>query len=160
VEHETNEVLGTASCITGSSPGTITTSVNCTNHLPANPAVGVSAPDLFRYASSGTRSYLTTANGTAAYFSINGGVANIANYNNQPNGADYGDWNGASLRVQNAFGSPNTNGTNITNDGGSEIAVLDAIGYNLVSSVPEPGTGVLLISALFVLAGVTRRRTA
>jgi len=160
VEHETNEVLGTSSCITGNSnnPATITTSVNCTNHVGANPATGVSAPDLFRYASSGTRSYLTTANNTPAYFSINGGGANIANYNNQPNGADYGDWNSASLRVQNAFGSPDTNGTNITNDGGSEIAVLDAIGYNLVSSVPEPGTGVLLVSALAVLAGLARRR--
>jgi hypothetical protein len=160
VEHETDEVLGTSSCITGSgnNPATIATSVNCTNHLPANPAVGVSAPDLFRYASSGTRSYLATANASLAYFSINGGTTNIASYNNQPNGADYGDWNSASDRVQNAFGTPGTNGFNITNDGGSEIAVLDAIGYTLTSSVPEPGTGVLLAAALAVLAGLARRR--
>jgi hypothetical protein len=158
VEHETDEVLGTSSCITGTNPGNITTSVNCTNHFGANPAVGVSAPDLFRYSGSGTRSYLATANGTAAYFSINGGTTNIANYNNTPNGADYGDWNSASNRVQNAFGTPSTNGFNITNDGGSEISVLDAIGYTLTSSVPESGTGVLLAAALAVLAGLARRR--
>jgi hypothetical protein len=160
VEHETDEVLGTSSCITGSgnNPATITTGVGCTNHFNGNPAVGVSAPDLFRYSGSGTRSYLATANGTAAYFSINGSTTNIANYNNQPNGADYGDWNSDSNRVQNAFGSPDTNGVDITNDGGSEILVLDAVGYTLTSSVPEPGTGVLLAAALAVLAGLARRR--
>ena len=148
VEHETDEILGSASCIVGSgnNPATITTSVNCTN---GPPATGVGAADLFRYASSGTRSYLTTANNTTAYFSINGGVTNIAGYNNRPNGADYGDWDSTSIRVQNAFGTPcNTStpattaatcqlGTDITNDGGSAIRVLDAVGYTVV---PEPGT--------------------
>jgi hypothetical protein len=157
VEHETDEVLGTSSCITGSgnNPATITTSVNCTNHLPANPAVGVSAADLFRYSGSGTRSYLATANGTLAYFSINGGATNTASYNNQPTGNDYGDWSAGANRVQNAQGTPNTNGFNITNDGGSEVLVLDAIGYTLA---PEPGTGALLAAALAVLAGLARRR--
>jgi hypothetical protein len=157
VEHETDEVLGTSSCITfnGSS---VVTRIDCTNHVGANPPIGVSAPDLFRYASSGTRSYLTTASGSTAYFSINGGTTDIAKYNNTTNGADYGDWNSDSNRVQNAFGNPGSNGLNITNDGGSEIAVLDAIGYTLTSSVPEPGTGVLLAAALAVLAGLARRR--
>jgi hypothetical protein len=159
VEHETDEVLGTSSCITGTNPGNITTSVNCTNHpVPGNPAVGVSAPDLFRYSGSGTRSYLATANGSLAYFSINGGTTNTASYNNTPNGNDYGDWSPGANRVQNAVGTPSTNGINITNDGGSEILALDAIGYNLTSSVPEPGTGVLLAAALAVLAGLARRR--
>jgi hypothetical protein len=159
VEHETDEVLGTSSCITFTgSPATIQTSVNCQNHLSGNPAVGVSAPDLFRYSSSGTRSYLATANGTPAYFSINGGATNIANYKNTADSNDYGDWNQAINRVQNAQGSQGTNGINITNDGGSEILALDAIGYTLTSSVPEPGTGVLLAAALAVLAGLVRRR--
>jgi hypothetical protein len=156
VEHETDEVLGTSSCITGTNPGNIATSVNCTN---GSPAVAVSAADLFRYSGSGVRSYLGAANGSTAYFSIDGGVTNIASYNNSPNGADYGDWDSASLRVQNAYGTPGTSGTDITNDGGSEIAVLDAVGYNLVSSVPEPGT-VALFGVGFTMLAAYRRRKA
>jgi len=156
VEHETDEVLGTSSCITGSDPSTIATSVNCTN---GTPSTAVSPADLFRYSASGTRSYLGSANGSTAYFSIDGGVTDIANYNNSPNGADYGDWDSAALRVQNAYGTPDTTGTDITNDGGSEIAVLDAVGYNLVSSTPEPGTIALLGGGLALL-GLMRRRRA
>jgi hypothetical protein len=157
VEHETDEVLGTASCITGNS-NSPATSVNCTNHLNGNPSTGVSPADLFRYSSSGTRSYLSTANGTPAYFSINNGVTNVANYNNQPNGADYGDWNSAALRVQNAFGTPNTNGTDITNDGGSEIAVLDAVGYNVTTVTPEPSSMALFGTGLLGIGLLMRKR--
>jgi hypothetical protein len=160
VEHETDEVLGTSSCITGNSdnPATITTSVNCTNGLNGNPGTGVSAADLFRYSAAHTRSYLSSANGTTAYFSINSGVTPTANYNNSPNGADYGDWDSATLRIQNAFGTPDTTGTDITNDGRSEIAVLDAVGYNLVSATPEPGTMALLGLGFGTLAIYQRRR--
>lgn len=160
VEHETDEVLGTASCLVGNNnnPSTITTSVNCTNDLaPGSPAIAVSAADLFRYSGPGTRSYLSSADGTLAYFSINGGVTDIAHYNNSPNGGDYGDWDSAANRVQNAYGTPNTSGVNITNDGGSEIAVLDAIGYNLVSSAPEPGT-ITLMGVCLAGIGLYRRR--
>jgi PEP-CTERM motif len=163
VEHETDEVLGTSSCITGNSnnAATIATSVGCRNGLNGNPSTGVSPADLFRYSSSGTRSYLSTANGTPAYFSINNGVTNVANYNNQPNGADYGDWNSAALRVQNAVGTPDTNGTDITNDGGSEIAVLDAVGYNLttVTTVtPEPSSMALFGTGLLGIGLLMRKR--
>jgi hypothetical protein len=160
VEHETDEVLGTGSCIVGSG----ITSANCTNGILGNPSTGIGAADLFRYASSGTRSYLTAANGTPAYFSINSGVTNIAGYNNSPNGADYGDWDGSALRVQNAFGTPyngsTPNSPDITNDGGSEIKVLDAVGYNLTNPTPEPGTLGLFGIALAVLAGYKTRRRA
>ncbi len=155
VQHETDEVLGTASCIEGNNgdPSTIATSVNCTN----DNLTGVSAADLFRYAAPGVRSYLNTADGTTAYFSIDGGVTNIANYNNQPNGEDYGDWDSSLNRVQNAEGTPDTSGVDITNDGGSEIAVLDAVGYNLTSTVPEPGT-MGIFGAGLALLGVLRLR--
>jgi PEP-CTERM motif len=159
VEHETDEVLGTSSCITGSgnNAATITTSVNCTN---GPPTTGVNPADLFRYVgNSTTRSYLGSANGSAACFSINGGTTDIACYNNSPNGADYGDWDGLALRIQNAYGTPGVNGTDITNDGGSEIAVLDAVGYNLNSTAtPEPATFALLGASLLALGFARARR--
>jgi hypothetical protein len=150
VEHETDEVLGTVSCLVGdnNNASTITTSLNCRN---GTPSLAVAAADLFRYGSPGVRSYLTSANGTGAYFSIDGGVTNVASYNNQPNGEDYGDWTPSPLRVQNAQGTPDKSGFDITNDGGSEIEVLDAVGYNLKTvTVPEPGTSGMLPSALWL----------
>ncbi len=158
VEHETDEVLGTASCIVGKNndPSTIATSLNCTNGRLGNPGTGVSAADLFRYSSPDVRSYLDTADGTLAYFSIDDGVTNIAAYNNQPDSADYGDWDSEAYRIQNAFGTPGQTGLNITNDGGSSIAVLDAVGYNLAA--PEPGTIGLLALGLALAGGFKYRR--
>ena len=70
-------------------------------------------------------------------------------------------YDSASNRVQNAFGTPGTNGVDITNDGGSEIAVLDALGYNLnVNAVPEPGGITLFSSGLAFLAAVVYSRRA
>ena len=151
VEHEVNEILGTSSCIAtvSSAPGL---SANC-----GNGGNGVAAADLFRYSAPGVRSYISQGNGTSAYFSINGGVTNIAGYNNTPNGADYGDWDSASLRIQNAFGDPGVSAGDITTDGRSEIMVLDAVGYNL-EAVPEPGTVALFSSGLVLLAFASRRR--
>lgn len=160
IEHETDEVLGTASCLVGSgnNASTITTSVNCENgnnvFNNGEPNIAVSAADLFRYASTGVRSYLNSADGTTAYFSIDCGVTDIANYNNSPNGGDYGDWDSAALRIQNAYATPGVCCFDITNDGGSEIAVLDAVGYNLVA--PEPGSFLLLGTG--VLALFARRK--
>ncbi len=150
-EHEIDEILGTTSCIPGSNTAPTSISVGCTN---GGNAVG--AADLFRYASAGTRSFLSTDNGSTAYFSINGGTTIIAGYNNSPNGADYGDWDSGALRVQNAFGTPGVSGTNINNDGGSEIALLDAIGYNVITT-PEPGSAALLLTGFGGLVLLRRR---
>jgi hypothetical protein len=148
IEHETDEILGTPSCI-GTSGG-----------QPASVCNGGPTPaDLFRYSATGTRSFVSQGNGTLAYFSIDGGKTNIASYNNSPNGADYGDWvynNCTFLQVQDAYGCPGTS-RDITNDGGAEIAVLSAVGYNQATATPEPGTiGMLSLGALG-LAGYKRR---
>jgi hypothetical protein len=159
VEHETDEVLGTISCIGTGFDAIAKLNVpvdQCSTAGDASPA------DLFRYASPGVRSFLTTANGTAAYFSNNGGNTDIADYDNSPIGEDYGDWTtacGLAIRVQNGGACPGAN-SDLTNDGGSEIAVLDAVGFNLESSVPEAGTMGLLGASLLTLALVhALRRT-
>jgi hypothetical protein len=161
VEHETDEVLGTVSCIGDQWDNTtmmivpINQCTNTANGTDASPA------DLFRYASPGVRSFLGSANGTPAYFSTDGGVTDIADYNNSPNGADYGDWliDGPKTRVQN-YGPSESVNADITNDGGSEIDVLDAVGFNLNSATPEPGTLVLLGASLAILAAVRYLRRA
>jgi hypothetical protein len=166
VEHETDEALGTASCLQEVS-GIPLVSGGCGNGGP-----GVSAADLFRYSATGVRSFLgpggNQATGSLAYFSINSGATDLAPYNNTPNTGDYGDWSTYCKYVQDAFGCSNSSGNlTIQNDGGAEIAVLDAVGYNLTAQgkslseayAPEPGTIGLLAVGLGMLAGFARRRS-
>ena len=153
IEHEADEVLGTGSCI-GTRPGATNT--------PRNECGGsASAADLFRYSAAGTRSYVSSGNGATAYFSIDGGVTIIADYNNSPNFEDYGDWSASCQKVQDAIGCPGKS-FDITNDGGAEISVLDAVGFNLssspTSSTPEPSTLAMFAGGIALLASVRRQR--
>jgi hypothetical protein len=164
VEHETDEALGTSSCLAN---GEQAIGAGCMNG-----GTGVSAADLFRYSGPGTRSYIGSgddqSDGSLAYFSINGGATEIAPYNNSPNGNDWGDWSTSCKYVQDATGCGNSSGigTNIGNDGGVEIAALDAVGYNLTAEgetlsftyAPEPGTIGTFVLGLCALAGVVRRQ--
>lgn len=150
VEHETDEVLGTSSCIgTGGAGGTLTNPVNC-----------AAAVDLFRYTSSGTRTFNTI--GANAYFSPDGGVTDpfSNNYNNQANSQDWADFSSNCKFVQDRQGCLSSTGVDITNDNGSggagpEVAILNAVGYN---TAPEPATFGLLGVSLVALAIVRQRR--
>jgi hypothetical protein len=130
VQHETDELLGTPSCIVGSG-GVGADGCN----------TGMSPADLFRYSAPGTRSFFSQGNGTTAYFSYDGGNTVVAPYNNSANGADYGDWSTSCTYIQDAFGcqgltldiAQDTNGNGVR----VEVAALDTVGYNLT---PEPGT--------------------
>jgi hypothetical protein len=122
VEHEMDEALGTGSRL---NDGSTSTSGN------------VSPEDLFRFTSPGVRSYTNSA-GATSYFSVDGGVTDIAGFNQGGNGsADYGDWDSSVLRVQNAYGT--TGGIVSLNLESPETQVLDAIGYNFID-LPEPAT--------------------
>jgi hypothetical protein len=148
VEHETDEVLGTASCI--ETQGTL--SNGCGGSSP-------SAADLYRYSANGTRSLLST---NAAYFSFDGGKTNVAFYTHSANGEDFGDFDSSiysCAHVQDAEGCLGKS-LDITTDGGAEIQLLNAIGYDLAAPVPLPTSVILLLTGLGSLGFVMSRRPA
>ncbi len=131
VEHETDEILGTASCafpvctLSGSS--------------------GIAPADLFRYQSNGTRSFAagnnnscSTSNTGNACFSIDG-IHMLEQYNNLNNGLDAGDWASsgcANTLVQDAALCAGVAAVDISPT--AEIEVLDVVGYSLtVAAVPS-----------------------
>jgi hypothetical protein len=146
VEHEMDEVLGLGSDL-GQAPGFFD-----------DPA----PEDLFRYASNGARSY-TTNTAAQAFFSLTG-ATDLAQFDNQNDGGDWGDWQsnplpmGVAPKVQDAFATPGANAS--LSVGSPEVVALDALGYNLVtnSSTPEPASSVLLCGAALALAGIVRKR--
>ncbi|MGB8014085.1 MAG: Ig-like domain repeat protein [Terriglobales bacterium] len=143
VEHETDEVLGTSSCIYSTGGGLVD---GCGSGVP-------SAVDLFRYSGAGDLildSSLSTTPG--AYFSYNGGTTNGANgaggspkfYNTLDNGDDYADFVssspdcGTNIAIQDAEGCPGEDaGLSILNDGGGEINILNAVGYSLPAAAAQ-----------------------
>ena len=138
--HEIDEVLGLGSALNGLSNGT------------ASPTGAVWGMDLYRYDQSGTRSFNATLS-SQAYFSINGGATDLAQFN-QTAGGDFSDWYSTSPhtpQVQDAFGTPGS-----TPNLGVELTALDVLGYDLQS--PEPPTAMLVVAALVVFGGLTRRR--
>ena len=122
VEHEIDEVLGTAS------------------ELPDPPPIWVA--DLFRYATNLSRTI--TTNGDNSYFSVDG--TNLwARYNMDSSG-DYGDWwsfNGTNrwappgiaphTQVQDAVGLPGV----YEDLGVNELALLDVIGWTVSGRVAQ-----------------------
>ncbi len=157
IEHETDEVLGTASCIdTTASNNELVNgcSVVSGNNTPA-------AIDLFRYNAAGS----LAANGSyvglnqappGAYFSYNGGVTNGAGnaiFNTVANGDDYADFTNSCQYIQDGIGCPGQV-FSIATDGGAELNMLDALGYQ-ETVAPEPTTIVLFGSGI---AGILLRR--
>src|ERR1043166_7716985 len=118
-EHEMDEVIGLGSHL----------NVTGTDLRPQ---------DLFTWSSPGQRN--TTSSG-ARYFSINGGVTNIVNFNQDPQG-DFGDWLSEECPqshpyVQNAFAcTGQSSDVAATSPEGTN---LDVIGYDLANTpIPTP----------------------
>ena len=138
-EHEIDEILGLASS------------------LPSTPFGAPYPEDLFRYDQNGNRSF--TPNPAAkAYFSIDG-TTRLAQFDNQNDGGDFGDWQsnprpaGVPPKVQDAFATPNAHPTL-----GVELTALDVIGYDPIP-IPEPPTAVGAgMAALAGLAYAWRHR--
>jgi hypothetical protein len=136
VQHEVDEVLGLGSAL-------------------GSGLANIRAEDLFRYSFSGVRSFTTA--GDDAYFSIDGGVTQLARFNQSADG-DRGDWwsIGAHVpQVQDAFGTPDAHPLL----GDPELTALDVIGYNRISAVPEPASLSLigLVGCLLWASQVRRR---
>ena len=90
--------------------------------------------DVFSWSSPGVRNL--TSSGTR-YFSINGGVTNLVNFNQDPHG-DFGDWLSTACPqaypyVQNAFVC--TGQSSDVTATSPEGINLDVIGYDLVDAV-------------------------
>ena len=123
-EHEMDEVIGLGS------------------YLNISGGDDLRPQDLFSWSSAGNRN--TSSSGTR-YFSINGGVTSIVNFNQGPTG-DFGDWLSADCPqshpyVQNAF-SCTGQSSDITATSPEGIN-LDVIGYDLVNTptVTSPPDG-------------------
>ncbi len=115
--HEIDEVLGFASALNGLNNG---------NPTPTGP---VWPDDLFRYnhatTHNGARSFNTSLS-TQAFYSIDGGHTDLAQFNQSQNG-DFSDWFSTAAhtpRVQDAFASPGA-----TPNLGVELTRLNVLGY-------------------------------
>ena len=155
VQHETDEVLGTSSCIgTQSSP--------LTDECDFSGGTGVpSVVDLMRYSSPGNLALNTAPSTTAGqYFSFDGGAhygaygraaTNAAKlYNTLDNGDDFSDYIssspdcGTNEAIQDAEGCPGEDaGLTVLNDGQSEFQILNADGFSTPEAAittPAPGS--------------------
>jgi hypothetical protein len=118
LEHEISEVMGRIA------------------YYPSN---DYSALDLFRYTSSGD----IATDGTAAYFSIDGGKTNLDTFNNYlANGGDAGDWSTAvPADSYDAFSSMGVANTVSATD----LTEMDVLGYTLAASCYAAGTRILTV---------------
>jgi hypothetical protein len=164
VEHETDEVLGTSSCMdTGG--GNLTDP--CDGGAGASAGTGTpAAVDLFRFTAPGVLALNAACIGQTTctanpYFSYDAGntngVANGSVWNPAANGNDYSDFAENCKNVQDGTGCLGK-ALFINTDGGAEVNILNAVGFQENPSVPEPGTIALFGTGLAALGASRLRR--
>jgi hypothetical protein len=132
-EHEMDEVLGLCSGLDSSS----------SDPFPE---------DLFRYTTSGSRTY--TTGGDNAYFSLDG-VTDLARFNQNTDGysgGDYGDWWSSGARAPQVQDAAITPGA--TPNPKVELTALDVIGYHLVPAPVPVITSITLAGTNLVVHGM------
>jgi hypothetical protein len=141
--HEINEVLGIG--------GNATTLYQPGPTPPATLPMDVGPLDFFRFSANGVLSFTYNANGTA-YFSIDGGLTSLVNFNQQGmNGADFGDWGNNNVpqtrqgntppQAQDAFGTPGAE----VNLGVNEMIALNVVGWTLSAPAQPPTLNLVFI---------------
>jgi len=98
-----------------------------------NGSAGYSLMDLMHYSASGTPDF---SQSTAGYFSINGGVTDLGDYNTIA-GGDAGDW--ATSVGADSFDAYATPGV-LEPVSANDLTEMDAIGWNMTGSVVAPVT--------------------
>jgi hypothetical protein len=119
LEHEISEAMGRVAYYPGGGEGLY------------------SPLDLFRYTSAGT----LATDGTAAYFSVDGGNTTLDAFNNHvANGGDAGDWSSAvpddSYDASSNSGVANTVST-------TDLTVMEMLGYTVAAACYAAGTRIL-----------------
>jgi fibronectin type III domain protein len=132
-EHEIDEVMGLGSRL-------------------LNFGTDLRPQDLFSWSSAGVRNISSSG---ARFFSINGGVTNLVNFNQNPS-YDFGDWLSTACPqvhpyVQNAVACPGQY-SDIAQTSPEGIN-LDVIGYDLVSGIVATGAATYITSSSATLNG-------
>lgn len=102
--------------------------------------------DLYRYSAPGVFQW---HGGSKAYFSINGGVTDLANFGTT---SDYSDWNNDSLAPNDPFDqivTPSAAWTTV------DATVMNVLGFDLASSPPPPPSLPDLVANTFAFNGQT-----
>ena len=124
VAHEVTETMGRMLLVGGSVGG----------------APGYTLLDLAHYSAPGVMDFTQT---TPGYFSVDGGATDLGDFNTI-RGGDAGDW--ASSVAGDAFDAYGTPGS-LDHVSANDLAVMDAIGWNLAGPGAAPPTGVTIAPA-------------
>jgi hypothetical protein len=152
IEHELDEVLGV-----GGGASTLNECLDGNAFFCGK----YGSTDLYRYSAPGIPSFTTSSTATS-YFSINGGVTQIvqANQNSSGDFADFaprcGTGSGTLELIQNAFNC--TGQYEAYTRSSPEFTLMEAVGWDPTAATPEPSPFVLLAIGFSLCIWLLRRQ--